>query len=67
MIKTGALSDPLDLAGLAGFVAEMLQEGTVRRTSEQIAGEVDSIGASLSAGASFGASTSRVGASGLVG
>ncbi len=66
MIKTGALSDPPDLVGLAGFVAEMLQEGTVYRTSEQIAGEVDGIGASLSAGASFGASTSRVGASGLV-
>ena len=66
MIKTGALSDPPDLPGLAGFVAEMLREGTVRRTSEQLAEEVDRIGASLGASAGFGASTSRVTASGLV-
>lgn len=66
MIKTGALSDPPDLPGLAGFVAEMLREGTVRRTSERLAEEVDSIGASLGTRAGFGSSTSRVTASGLV-
>jgi predicted Zn-dependent peptidase len=65
-VKTGALADPRDLPGLAKFTAEMLREGTRTRTSAQIAAEVDEIGASLGAGADFGASVSTVSASGLV-
>lgn len=65
-IKTGALSDPKDLPGLAGFTADMVHEGTAHRTSAQLAGDVDDIGASLGASAEFGSSISTVSASGLV-
>ena len=65
-IKTGALNDPRDLPGLAKFTADMLREGTTHRTSAQLAKDVDDIGASLGASASFGRNLSIVTASGLV-
>jgi predicted Zn-dependent peptidase len=65
-IKTGALEDSRDLPGLAKFTADMLREGTTHRSSAQIAGDVDDIGASLGASASFGSNVSSVTASGLV-
>ncbi len=65
-VKTGALADPKDLPGLARFTADMLREGTSHRSSAQLAADVDEIGASLSASAEFGSSTSTVTASGLV-
>jgi zinc protease len=65
-IRPGQLADPADLPGLASFTADMLTEGTARRSSEQIANEVDSLGASLSAAARFGSSYTSVNASGLI-
>ncbi|HVB28672.1 MAG TPA: pitrilysin family protein [Terriglobia bacterium] len=65
-IKTGALNDPGNLPGLAKFTADMLREGTAHRTSAQLAGDIDDIGASLGASAGFGSGVSRVTASGLV-
>lgn len=65
-IKTGSLADPKDLPGLAKSTADMLREGTVNRTSAQLAADVDDIGATLTAGAEFGASTTTVSGSGLV-
>jgi zinc protease len=66
MIRPGQLADPADLPGLASFTADMLTEGTVKRTSEQIANEVASIGASLNASSRFGSGFSSVNASGLI-
>ena len=65
-IRPGQLADPANLPGLASFTAEMLREGTERRTSAQIAQEVDQLGASLDASSRFGASFSSVNASGLI-
>jgi zinc protease len=65
-IRPGQLADPNDLPGLASFTAEMLREGTEKRTSAQISQEVDSLGASLTANSSFGAGFTSVGASGLI-
>ena len=65
-IKTGALSDPNGLPGLANFTADMLREGTAKRNSEQISKELDSIGGTLDVDAQFGQGTTRVNASGLV-
>jgi zinc protease len=65
-IRPGELADPKDLPGLAAFTAGLLREGTERRTSAQIAAEVDSLGASLGTASNFGASFTTVGASGLV-
>ena len=53
-IRPGQLGDPADLPGLASFTADMLREGTARRTSKQIANEVDSLGATLNASSRFG-------------
>ncbi len=65
-IRPGQLADPADLPGLASFTAGMLREGTARRTSAQIAEEVDMLGASLNAGSGFGSSSTSVSASGLI-
>ncbi len=65
-IRPGQLADPSDLPGLASFTAGMLREGTEKRTSEQIASEVDSLGASLDASSRFGVSYTSVNASGLI-
>jgi predicted Zn-dependent peptidase len=65
-IKTGALSDPKRLPGLASFAADMLREGTDKGTSEQISEELDSIGGDLSAEARFQQGTTSVNISGLV-
>lgn len=66
-IKPGQLADPDDLPGLASFTADMLREGTARRTSEQISAETDALGATLNANAAFGASYTSVNAAGLAG
>ncbi|MGB7750069.1 MAG: insulinase family protein, partial [Candidatus Acidiferrales bacterium] len=65
-IRPGQLADPGDLPGLASFTAGMLREGTEKRTSEQIAREVDSLGATLDASSRFGVSFTSVNASGLI-
>jgi zinc protease len=65
-IRPGQLADPSDLPGLASFTAGMLREGTQKRTSEQIAREVDSLGATLDATSRFGTSYTSVNASGLI-
>lgn len=64
-IRPGQLADPSNLPGLASFTADMLREGTERRSSLAIAAEADSLGATLGANARFGASYSVVNAAGL--
>ena len=65
-IRPGQLADPKDLPGVASFTAGMLREGTTKRSSSQIASEVDSLGASLDASSRFGASYTSITASGLI-
>jgi zinc protease len=64
-IRPGQLDDPANLPGLASFTAQMLTEGTARRSSAQIASETDSLGATLDAESDFGDSYSVVSATGL--
>jgi zinc protease len=64
-IKSGALSDPADMSGLASFTADLLRDGTARRNSTQIATELDEAGATFNAEAAFGANLTIVNASGL--
>ena len=61
----GALFEPANMTGLASTTAQMLREGTKSRTSVQIAEEIDRLGASLSAGASFGSPDVVLSAAGL--
>jgi zinc protease len=57
--------EPAGQPGLAGTTARLLTEGTKTRTSKQIAEQIDSLGASLSASAGFGSGSAVVAASGL--
>src|ERR1017187_3744821 len=61
----GPLYEPANQPGLAGAAAQLLDEGTKTRTSKQIAEQVDSLGATLSAFAGFGSGSAILTASGL--
>jgi zinc protease len=61
----GALFESDHLFGLASTAAHMLREGTHKRTSRQIAEELDRLGASVGAGSSFGSTETVFTASGL--
>ncbi|MCU1308494.1 MAG: peptidase M16-like protein [Acidobacteriaceae bacterium] len=52
VVNSGSEQNPADRAGLAAFTAALLQEGTEKRSSLQIAEETDAIGASINAGSS---------------
>lgn len=65
MIRPGQLAEPDSLPGLASMMAGMLRNGTEKRTSVQIATEVDSMGASLGAASGFGTGYTSVTASGM--
>jgi zinc protease len=50
-LKIGSSLDPVKKRGVASLTADMLTEGTKKKTSKQIADEVDFIGGGLKAGA----------------
>jgi predicted Zn-dependent peptidase len=47
VIRSGGESDPAKLPGLSGLVAQMLKEGTTKRSSAEIAEEIEFLGADL--------------------
>lgn len=49
-LRVGSVDDPPDQAGLAAFVADMLDHGTRNRTFDEISESIESIGASLGVG-----------------
>ena len=61
----GPMYEPAGRPGLAGATARLLTDGTKTRTSKQIAEQIDSLGASLSASAGFGSGSAVLSASGL--
>src|SRR5882757_1301870 len=61
----GPLYEPANQPGLAETAAGMLLGGTKTRTSEQIAEQIDSLGASLSPSSAFGTGSAILTASGL--
>jgi zinc protease len=64
-INSGSLDDPRDQPGLAKFTADMLREGTAKRSSAQLSSEIDELGGALSASVQFGATYTQVSASSL--
>jgi len=60
VFRTGAGADPLAKAGVANLTASMLDEGTEKRTTLQIADEIDFLGAQLSISANFDGSFMNV-------
>ena len=66
VVLSGGLADKPDYRGLASFTATLLREGTAKRSSKDIAEQVDALGASLTANAGFSSMTSAVSTGGLV-
>ena len=52
LIKAGSSQDPPEKAGVANLVASLLDEGTISRSSKQLAEQIDFVGGSLGAQAS---------------
>ncbi|HMJ92734.1 MAG TPA: pitrilysin family protein [Allosphingosinicella sp.] len=51
VVKGGGSTDPAGKAGLAAMAADLATRGTATRSAEQIAAEMESLGASLNSGA----------------
>jgi zinc protease len=60
VIKTGSLADPKGKAGLADLTANMMDEGTKKRSAIQISDDIEQLGASLGAEADWDASVVSV-------
>ncbi|KGF80398.1 peptidase M16 [Massilia sp. JS1662] len=57
VVKSGSDANPSDQPGLAGFSAQMLDEGTATRSAPRIADEIAQLGAFLGSAVSSDAST----------
>ena len=66
VVLSGGLADKSDYRGLASFTAALLREGTTKRSSKDIAEQVDALGATLNSSSGFSSMTSVISASGLV-
>lgn len=49
LVKGGASTDPAEASGLTSFVADLLDQGTAKRSSPQLADQLASMGAEFSA------------------
>jgi zinc protease len=65
VILSGGLADPSDQLGAAQYTATLLREGTRTRNSKQIAEQIESLGATLTATSGLSSPTSNVLALGL--
>jgi zinc protease len=66
VVLSGGLADKADYHGLASSTASLLREGTTKRSSKEIAEQVDALGATLTANSGLSSLTSTVSTSGLV-
>lgn len=66
VVLSGGLSDKADYRGIASSTAALLREGTAKRTSKDIAEQVDAVGATLFANSGLSSMTSTVSVAGLV-
>jgi predicted Zn-dependent peptidase len=66
VVLSGGLSDKPDFRGLASSTASLLREGTKKRSSKDIAEQVDALGATLFAGSGLSSMISTVSIAGLI-
>ena len=66
VVLSGGLSDKADYRGVASSTAALLREGTAKRSSKDIAEQVDALGATLFANSGLSSMTSTVSVAGLV-
>jgi zinc protease len=60
IVETGAEADPRELAGTAEMVADLLPEGTKRRSAFQIAEAIDQAGGNINTGAGWDESYANI-------
>jgi zinc protease len=60
VVKSGSDANPSDQPGLAGFTAQLLEEGTATRSAPRIADEIAQLGAFLDSASTADASTVSV-------
>jgi zinc protease len=60
ILKSGAAADPTGRFGVASYTAAMLDEGAGTRSALELADAIDALGASLSTGSSYDASSVRL-------
>jgi predicted Zn-dependent peptidase len=66
VVLSGGLSDKPDFRGVSGFTATLLREGTAKRSSKDIAEQIDSLGATLNASSGLSSMITTVSTAGLV-
>src|SRR5688500_2839069 len=66
VVLSGGLSDKPDYCGVASSTASLLREGTAKRSSKDIAEQVDALGSTLFANSGLSSMTSNVSVAGLV-
>ena len=66
VVLSGGLADKPDYRGLASFTAGLLRDGTAKRSSKDIAEQVDALGGTLASSAGLSSLTSTVSTSGLI-
>ena len=66
VILSGGLADSADYHGLASFTAGLLRDGTTKRSSRDIAEQIDALGGTIASTAGLSSVTSTVSTSGLI-
>jgi predicted Zn-dependent peptidase len=66
VVLSGGLADKPDYRGLASFTAGLLRDGTAKRSSKDIAEQVDALGGTLTSATGLSSLTSTVSTSGLI-
>jgi zinc protease len=66
VVLSGGLADKSDYRGLASFTAGLLRDGTAKRSSKDIAEQVDALGGTLASATGLSSLTSTVSTSGLI-
>jgi zinc protease len=66
VVLSGGLADSNDYRGLATFTAALLRDGTSKRSSKDIAEQIDALGGTIASGSGLSALTSTVSTSGLI-
>lgn len=60
VIRSGAETDPPNLAGAASMTASLLTKGTEKMSAPEIAGAIESLGGSISSGAGWDSSNASI-------
>jgi predicted Zn-dependent peptidase len=66
VVLSGGLADSADYHGLASFTAGLLRDGTSKRSSKDIAEQIDALGGTIASSSGLSNLTSTVSTSGLI-